>query len=61
MSHHERRAGVVADQTMRIWNPATGRQRDALHGRDWVTAICPVTVNGQNLLARDPRGRFPYL
>ena len=40
------------DRTVRIWDPATGRQRAALEGHGgWVRAVCAVTVDGQDLLA----------
>jgi hypothetical protein len=40
------------DDTVRIWDPATGEQRAALEGHlGPITAVCAVTVDGQDLLA----------
>jgi len=40
------------DDTVRIWDPATGEQVAALEGhQSGVNAVCAVTVNGQELLA----------
>ncbi len=47
------------DGTVRIWDPRTGDQHRALVGRayqaaasqNWVTAVCAVRVDGQDLLA----------
>jgi WD40 repeat protein len=37
---------------VRIWDPATGHQHAVLHGhQSLVNALCPVTINGQQLLA----------
>jgi len=45
-------ASASDDQTVRIWDPATGQQTAVLEGhQDWVYGVCPVTVAGQALLA----------
>jgi len=45
-------AGASQDETVRIWDPTTGRQEAALEGRGGkIYAMCPVTVAGRELLA----------
>jgi len=45
-------ATVGNDATVRIWDPAAGRQAAVLEGhQDWVNAVCPVTVSGRAMLA----------
>ena len=40
------------DQTVRLWDPATGRQHAILEGHQGpVKAVCAVTVGGRDLLA----------
>ena len=45
-------ASASGDDTVRIWDPATGQQRATLEGHyDGVNGVCPITVAGQQLLA----------